>query len=141
MCTSLSECDADRTFGCDHAAGVFHAALFRVKLHLDDRIAVLVCHVETAVIRVEGDEAWGESHCRVVAEFLHVTSLLVDAVENDGFVDAVGTDEDLTVFIKERGAGLSFSGVCLGNVGRSGAEEAFRSRHQSRNMSSCCPFH
>ena len=114
MCTSLSECDADRTFGCDHAAGVFHAALFRVKLHLDDRIAVLVCHVETAVIRVEGDEAWGESHCRVVAEFLHVTSLLVDAVENDGFVDAVGTDEDLTVFIKERGAGLSFSGVCLG---------------------------
>lgn len=53
MCTSLSECDADRTFGCDHAAGVFHAALFRVKLHLDDRIAVLVCHVEMAVIRVE----------------------------------------------------------------------------------------
>ena len=112
MCTSLSECDADRTFGCDHAAGVFHAALFRVKLHLDDRIAVLVCHVETAVIRVEGDEARGESHCRVVAEFLHVTSLLVDAVENDGFVDAVGTDEDLTVFIKERGAGLSFA--CVG---------------------------
>ena len=112
MCTSLSECDADRTFGCDHAAGVFHAALFRVKLHLDDRIAVLVCHVETAVIRVEGDEARGESHCRVVAEFLHVTSLLVDAVENDGLVNAVGPDQDLSVFVEQRGAGLSFA--CVG---------------------------
>ena len=28
-------------------------------------------------------------------------------------MDAVGTDEDLAVFVKERGAGLSFAGVCL----------------------------
>ena len=89
MCTSLSECDADRTFGCDHAAGVFHAALFRVKHHLDDRIAVLVCHVETAVIWIEGNKTRSESHCRIVAELLHITCLLIDAVENDGFVEAV----------------------------------------------------
>ena len=59
MCTSLSECDADRTFGCDHAAGVFHAALFRVKFHLDNGITVFICHIETAVIRVEGNKTRG----------------------------------------------------------------------------------
>lgn len=141
MCHLLSECNTDRALGRDDSACVCHQSGLRIQLHLYDGVAVFICHVEAAVIRVKGDKSWCQTKGRIIAKFCHVTCILVNTVNNDRLVDTVGTDQNLSFFVKERGTCLSFSCVsCRKRRKVLHWLSVFRSHRQTADKSSCFLF-